>query len=118
MALAKDLPIYKVAYDLLSLSTDVVQHMPRSVKTVLGGRLRDLCLDLVLLITRANRAKDKTPHLDTLLERLEETQILLRLCLDKRFMSPRQYANAAQITENVGRQATGWRKHYAPSPVA
>lgn len=113
MALAKDLPIYKVAYDLLSLSTDVVQHMPRSVKVVLGGRLRDLCLDLVLLITRANRAKDKTPHLDTLLERLEETQILMRLCHDKRFLSRKKFADAAQLTANIGRQATGWRKHYA-----
>ena len=76
MALAKDLPIYKVAYDLLSLSTDVVTNMPRSVKTVLGGRLRDLCLDLILLITRANRASNKAPHLDTLLERLIAREIV------------------------------------------
>ena len=113
MALAKDLPIYKVAYDLASIATDVVQHMPRSVKAVLGGRLRDLCLDLVLLITRANCAKHKVPHLDTLLERLEELQILLRLCQDKRFISRGQYARAAELTVSVGRQATGWRKHYA-----
>lgn len=118
MALSKDLPIYKVAYDLLSVATDFVQNMPRSVKTILGGRLRDLCLELVILILRANCAKNKVPHLDTLLERLEEMQILLRLCQDKRFISQRQYAKAAELTNSVGRQANGWRKSYASSPVA
>ena len=113
MAIHSQLPIYKVAYDLLSVATDFVQNMPRSVKTVLGGRLRDLCLDLVLLILRANCAKNKVPHLDTLLERLEETQLLLRLCQDKRFISQRQYAKAVELTTSVGRQASGWKKSYA-----
>lgn len=101
MAIHTELPIYKVAYDLLSIATDFVQNMPRSVKVVLGGRLRDLCLDLVTLILRANRAKDKVPHLDTLLERLEETQILLRICQDKRFISRPQYAKAVELTNSV-----------------
>lgn len=118
MALHTQLPIYKVAYDLLGVATDFVQNMPRSVKTVLGSHLRDLCLGLVLLILRANGAKDKTPHLDALLERLEETQLLLRLCHDKRFISRGQYAKAVELTSSVGRQANGWRKLYASSPVA
>lgn len=118
MALHTQLPIYKVAYDLLSISTDFVQNMPRSVKVVLGSRLRDLCLELVTLILRTNCAKNKVPHLDTLLERLEETQLLLRLCQDKRFISIKQYAKAVELTNSVGRQANGWRKSYATSPVA
>ena len=118
MALHTSLPIYKVAYDLLSVATDYVQNMPRPFKAAIGGRVRDLCVDLVLLIFKANCARDKVPHLDTLLERLEETQILLRLCQDKRFISQRQYATAAELTNSVGRQANGWRKSYASSPVA
>jgi hypothetical protein len=118
MALHTQLPIYKVAYDLLSVATDYVQNMPRPFKAAIGGRVRDLCVDLVLLIFKANCARDKVPHLDTLLERLEELNLLLRLCRDKRFISTGQYAKAIELTASVGKQANGWRKHNASSPVA
>lgn len=117
MALHTKLPIYKVAYDLLSVAVDYVQNMPRPFKAAIGGRVRDLCVDIVLLIFKANCAADKTPYLDALLEQLEELQLLLRLCQDKRFISKSQYANAVALTDSVGRQAHGWRKHYAASPV-
>lgn len=40
MALHKDLPVYKLAYDLLSLATDLVRNLPRDVKASVGSRLR------------------------------------------------------------------------------
>lgn len=117
MALHTELPIYKVAYDLLSAATDFVQNMPRPVKTAVGGRLSGLCIEAVLLILRANCANDKLPHLSALLERVAELNLLLRLCCDKRFISRKQYAAAIQLTASIGRQANGWRKH-ATSPVS
>ncbi len=118
MAIHTQLPIYKVAYDLLSVATDYVQHMPRPFKAAIGGRVRDLCVELVLLVFKANCARDKVPHLDTLIERLAELNLLLRLCRDKRFISINQYAKAIELTANAGKQASGWRKHNASSPVA
>jgi hypothetical protein len=117
MALHTELPIYKVAYDLLGVATDYVVNMPRSIKHAFGGRLTQLCVDLVLLILKANCAKDKVPHLDTLLERVAEANLLLRLCMDKRFISKSQYAAAIELTASVGKQANGWRKKNA-SPAA
>lgn len=58
MALHTELPIYKAAYDLLSLSTDLVQNMPRPIKAALGGRVSALCVELVLLIAKANSVKN------------------------------------------------------------
>ena len=118
MALHTQLPIYKVAYDLLSVSTDYVQNMPRPFRVSIGGRVRDLCVDLVLLVFKANCARNKIPLLDSLLDRLEELNLLLRLCRDKRFISIGQYAKAIELTTSVGKQANGWRKHNASSPVA
>ncbi len=118
MAIHTELPIYKVAYDLLSASTDYVQNMPRAFRTAIGGRVRDLCVDLVLLIFRANCAKNKMPHLDIMIERLEELNLLLRLCRDKRFISVGQFAKAIELTAGIGKQANGWRKYNASSPVA
>lgn len=118
MALHSKLPIYKAAYDLLSVAMDYVQNMPRSIKPVLGKHVSKSCLELVILIAKANAAKNKVPYLDTMIERLEELQIILRLCHDKRFISRAQYAKGVELTASVGKQANGWRNYSAKiSPV-
>ena len=118
MALHTSLPIYKVAYDLLSLTTEVARNFPRDLKIVLGGKIRDECVDLTTLIGRANFSRDKVPHLDELLERIQVVELLLRLSRDKHYISTGQYARAIALTAQVGKQANGWRKHSAASPVA
>lgn len=117
MALHTQLPIYKVAYDLVGVAVDYVRPMPRDVKPVIGTRVRDLGLDIVLMILRANCASDKVPFLTALLEMLSELELLLRLCRDKRFISTTQYAKAIELTTSVGKQANAWRKSNAASPV-
>ena len=118
MALHSDLPIYKVAYDLSDLAIDLVRNMPRDVKGVVGSELRDQCLMLVVLIYRANVARDKTAHLTDLIERLQLAELLLRLARDKHFISTKHYARAIALTGSIGKQATAWRKSSASSPVA
>lgn len=117
MGLHTELPIHKVAYDLLSVAVDYVRDMPRPIKAALGNRVTSLCVEIVLLIAKANSVRNKVPHLDTLLERAEELNLLLRLCRDKRFISIKQYAAAIALTSNVGKQANGWRKYSATSPA-
>lgn len=110
MALHTQLPIYKVAYDLFDLSTDLVKNMPRDFKQALGGKLRDECLAVTVLIFRANVAKEKARHLETLIERVQVAELILRLSRDKRLISTGQYAKAIQLTDSIGKQANGWRK--------
>lgn len=117
MTIHKELPIYKVAYDLLTVSVDYVVNMPRAFKGAIGGRVSGLCVEVVLQILRANCARNKIPHLETLLERVAELELLLRLCVDKRFISRDQYARAVALTASVGKQANGWRRHHAASPA-
>lgn len=111
------LPIYKVAYNLADLAVDLIKNMPREVKAVIGGELRDECLRLLVLIFRANVATDKRVHLTQLIERQQVVELLLRLSRDKRFISTGQYARAVQLTESIGKQANGWRKASASSPA-
>ncbi len=73
MALHTELPIYKVAYDLFDMSTELAKNMPRDFKQSVGGKLRDECLEITVLIFRANCARDKAPHLGSLVEGLYET---------------------------------------------
>jgi hypothetical protein len=119
MALHTQLPIYKVTYDLLDVATDLVKNMPRDFKASIGAQIRNECVALVILIFRANVARNKVPHLDELLERLQVTELLLRLSRDKHFVSTKQYAGAIALTNSIGKQANGWRKNSAAtSPVA
>ena len=118
MAIHTDLPIYKLAYELLSVATDLTKNMPRDYKASVGGTIRKECVDLLTLIFRANCARDKTPYLDKLLERVQVAELLFSLSKDKRFISVGQYTAAIAITDKIGRQANGWRKHSASSPVA
>jgi hypothetical protein len=118
MAAANNLPIYKVAYDLFGVVTDAVRNMPRDVKKLVGKRLTDEAMDIVMLIFRANEARDKVPHLDELLERVGVINLLLRLAHDKRLITTKPYSAAISLTGQVGKQAGGWRKaSTASSPV-
>jgi hypothetical protein len=117
MALHSELPIYKVAYDLLGLIVQVARNMPRDVKLQLGGTLRDECVQITVLIFRANVARDKAPHLLEVIERLQVAELLLRLSHDLRWIGQKQYAAAIALTGQIGRQANGWRKH-STSPAA
>lgn len=87
MALHSDLPIYKVAYDLLGVVAQLVKNMPREFKQSIGGKIRDECIDIATLVFRANVARDKAPHLLELIERLQVAELLLRLARDLRFIS-------------------------------
>jgi len=110
MALHTALPIYKVAYDLLDTITDLAKNMPRDFKASIGSKLRDECVEIVVAIFRANCANDKAPHLETLIERLQVAELLLRLSRDKRLISTGQYAKAIALTDSAGKQAGGWRR--------
>jgi hypothetical protein len=110
MALHTHLPIHKLAYDLLGLAVDLIRNMPRDIKLSLGAVIREECIHMLLLIAKANAAADKTPHILELLEARETVELLLRTCVDKRFISRSQWARAVEMTESIGKQAGGWRK--------
>jgi hypothetical protein len=113
MAIHTQLPIYKVSYDLLDASVDFVANMPRSFKSVIGSRVSQLCLDLVLLIYRANCARDKVPHIEQLLERTQELEMWFRVLLRTSASSPKaQYAKAdrAHDRASASKRVDG-RKH-------
>lgn len=117
MAISTNLPIYKVAYDLFSVVTDLIKNMPRDFKQSIGSKISTECVEIIVLIFRANCARDKAPHLVDLIERLQVAELLLRLSRDKRLISTAGYAKAIELTGSVGKQAGGWRRS-ALSPAS
>jgi hypothetical protein len=117
MALHSSLPIYKATYELLQSVTAITRNMPRDYKQSIGGRVRDECVAITVLVFRANCARDKVQHLDELLERLQVSELLVRLSRDLRCISTGQYAQLIALTDSIGKQANGWRRKSAASPA-
>ena len=110
MAIHTQLPIYKAAYDLLDVVTDFAKNMPRDFKRSIGEKISAECIEITVLIFRANVAEDKSPYLNELQERLQVAQLLIRLGKDKRLISPAAFGKATELTTSIGKQATGWRR--------
>jgi hypothetical protein len=117
MALHTQLPIYKDAYKLFDVVTELPRNMPRDFKASFGGRLRDEAIDIMVLVFRANTARNKEQHLLDLTERVQVIDLMLRASKDKRLISTGQYAKAIELTTSIGKQATGWRRA-ATSPAS
>jgi hypothetical protein len=116
VALHTQLPIYKAAYGLLDVVTDLVKNMARDFKRSIGEKINAECIEILVLVFRANVAADKSPHLTELLERLQVIELLLRLGMDKRIISRPAYAKAIELTTGIGKQANGWKK-FASRPL-
>lgn len=104
MALHHELPIYRQTYELLSMAIDVTRNIPRDFKRLIGEKVREECVEMMVLIFRANVAIHKTPHIQELLERLQVVELMLRMSRDKRFISTKQYAKSGN-RQPVGKRA-------------
>lgn len=116
MALHHELPIYRETYELLTKVVQVTRNIPRDFKRLIGEELRAECVKMMVLIFRANVATDKVQHIQELLERLQVVELMLRMSKDMRWISTGQYASLVAMTQNIGKQATGWKKHSNASP--
>ncbi len=110
MAQYQHLPIYKLTYDLLIRVMQVTKNFPREYKYTLGQKLKDEIIELVVLIYKANSTKDKTQYIESALERVQVVQLMIRLSHDMRILPRKHYADLAEKTDSLARQAQGWLK--------
>ncbi|WP_409287491.1 four helix bundle protein [Pseudomonas guariconensis] len=118
MALHTELEIHKVAEELFQLSLNLVRHIPRDLKQVAGNKIRDVSLEILLLIGRANMAHDKRQHLTQVIESTWALNYLFRALSDSGAISRGQHAKVMKLTASVGRQANAWKKKSATAPAA
>ena len=108
---AKELPIYRVTYQLLEKVTQFARNFPRDMRLSLAGRLQEESVELVLNVYRANTARQgRREILGRILERVQVLELILRLCRDMRLISIKQHASVIELTDQIGRQAYGWPK--------
>ena len=108
MAQYQHLPIYKQTYDILLRTMIATKDFPREYKYSLGQKIKDELIELVVLIYRANSAIDKKQHIESILERVQAIQLLMRLSHDMKLLSQKHYAALSEMTESLAKQAQGW----------
>lgn len=119
MSLHYELPIYHDAYELMRMATFLTSNFRRDFKSTIGKSLRDECVEMGIIILRANsvQGQAKVPHIDALLEKVEMTNLMLRLSRDMKLITIDQYAEAIELVGQIGKQAGGWKKKSA-TPAA
>ena len=86
--------------------------MPRSFKRTLGEKITVHCTDMLDLMAMANatRGVDRAVYIRELLKLQHTTTVLLRVCHDMRFISPKVWAESVQLLGSIGKQGGGWLK--------
>lgn len=109
-----DLIIYQKTYDLLLWLYPVVNKFPKSQRFVLGQRIENKTLDILASVIAANARRDKSVELAAASVQLDELRALVRLAKDLRFLSVRQYGQAADRLNEIGRLLAGWARRFSP----
>lgn len=117
MAMHMDLQIYQASMGLLHMATNLTRNIPRDLKQSLGKRVIDECVEVLMLIARANATRDKHPHLVSLVEKVQVIELLMRLFKDSRFISVDQHAKTIEVTTSIGKQANAWKRSTPSAPA-
>jgi len=85
---------------------------PRSERYSLGQKMKDVNINFLEQIIRANNSRNKKPYLEEACQLLEILRIYTRLCHDLKLMSLKRYEIVSQKIDEVGRMLGGWMREY------
>ncbi len=105
-----ELPVYKASYDLLLGIFNFTNTFSKEFKYTVGENLKKETIELIKLIYRANRIRNKADAIGEAREHIEVIRILIRLMKDIRQISLKQFVSINEKVENVSRQLAGWYK--------
>ncbi|NLA08279.1 MAG: diversity-generating retroelement protein Avd [Parcubacteria group bacterium] len=91
----------------------VVNKFPKSQRFVLGQQIENELLEIIKDIILANSERNKTEILKRINIRLDTLRTLIRLAKDLRFLSIKQYGDAAVKMNEIGKLLNGWMKRFA-----
>ena len=89
---------------------DKCDRFPKQTRFTIAGRIANLALDTLECITEAAYSKEKRALLVRVNLLLEKLRLLLRLCFDRRYLSPAQYEFIQTEINAAGRMCGGWLK--------
>ncbi|MCD4718778.1 MAG: four helix bundle protein [Desulfobacula sp.] len=122
MARYEHLPIYKKAMEMAVYIQNMVRNFSRFNKYSVGMDLRDLSRKILLLIIRANSAREKQVHLQELVEYFDMLKTMLVFAKEVRaFNNFKSFQHASGMAVILCKKSEGWLKsskngrNYQPS---
>lgn len=108
----EQLIIYRKLYDLVLRIYPIVNRIPKGHRLVLGRQIEEQCIQLLLLVVRANktRGEERVNLQQQISDDLDCLRILIRLTKDLKFMSIKQYAFVAEKSNEIAKMLNGWIK--------
>lgn len=88
--------------------TRKTKEFRKDFKYSLGDKIRNECVDLVVLIYKANSTSDKAALIEKIIEKVNVVELLVRLSKDMHLMSIESYSEIVALTDSLLRQAAGW----------
>jgi len=95
-------------YDLILYIYPVLVQFPKSEKFAMVAEIKKTCFDILRLITRANKEKQKLEHLRQLDASLELLRTQIRLSVDLKFIPTKKYEVISKHLAEVGKMLGGW----------
>lgn len=105
-----NLPVYKATYDLLLQIFRMNRNFQRDYRYTLGENVKNELIALLVCIYYANSTVQKTVYLQKAKEHMVRVKLQVRLLMDLKQISLKQYATAAEQMESVSKQLTAWYK--------
>jgi len=108
--MVEELPVIAKAFDLAKEMTERTRKFPRDLRFVLGDRILATTYDVFDALLEAKYSHAKRPTLDHANLLLERLRFQVRLCVEEKLMTVRQYDYLAGLIQETGRMTGGWRK--------
>lgn len=105
-----DLQILQKTYDMMLYAYPALAQFPRSEKHTLAAEVKSCMGNMVRLIIRANKERQKMEHLRQLDAELELLRTLVRLSMELGFLPPRKYEQWSRQLAEIGKMLGGWIK--------
>ncbi len=103
-------PLFVLWYAVLDWILDRVEQFPRGVRFTVSDRIARLALQVMEGIVSAIHTKTRGHILRDLDAYMETLRVYMRLSMDRKYISMRQYEYISGEINRAGRMLGGWRK--------
>ncbi|MBI2550811.1 four helix bundle protein [Candidatus Uhrbacteria bacterium] len=112
MQYIEDTPVFQKSYDLYRTLYETIKKYPKMDRHALGEKTKNELLDLISAIGKAGREKKdwKARCIEEAINSLELVKILVRLGFDTKCLHQKQYIEAQERMQEIGRMLGGWKR--------
>ncbi len=112
--LGPDAPVVLVKwYDFAKWVLERVENFPKSQRFVLGQRLANQAMDILELLVAATYTRKKADILADANQKMEVLRWVVRMCKDRKLLTPAQFEFSARALNECGKMVGGWWKQSA-----